>query len=146
MYSASAAELAALLSAIGRLPVKQSFAITGSVNQYGLIQAIGNVNEKIEGFFSICKAKGLTRQQGVIIPAVNVQHLMLRDEVVAAAKKKMFFVYGVRTIDEVMSILTGVPAGKANKKGNFPENTVNGYIEKNLLKYAEHAEGNHKND
>ncbi len=144
--SASAAELAALLSAIGRLPIKQSFAITGSVNQYGLIQAIGNVNEKIEGFFAICKAKGITRQQGVIIPAVNVQHLMLRDEVVAAAKKKMFFVYGVRTIDEVMSILTGMPAGKANRNGNFPENTVNGYIERNLLKYAERAEGNHKND
>jgi lon-related putative ATP-dependent protease len=144
--SASAAELAALLSAIAKLPLKQSFAITGSVNQYGKIQPIGNVNEKIEGFYSICRAKGFSRRQGVIIPASNVQHLMLKDEVVEAAKRKLFFIYGVETIDEVMTILTGLPAGKPNKKGHFPADTVNGYIEKHLLKYAENADGNHKND
>jgi lon-related putative ATP-dependent protease len=144
--SASAAELAALLSAIAHIPVAQSLAITGSVNQYGQIQAIGNLNEKIEGFFSICQMKGLTQHQGVIIPATNVQHLMLKDEVVMAARKKNFFIYAVDTIDQVMSILTGLPAGKANRKGRFPENTVNGLVEKSLLKYAEHAEGDHKND
>lgn len=117
--SASAAELAALLSAIARLPVKQSIAITGSVNQLGQIQPIGNVNEKIEGFFAVCKIKGLTGKQGVIIPAANIQHLMLKDEVVDAAKKKNFFVYGVETIDQVMPILTGLPAEKPIKKVIF---------------------------
>lgn len=144
--SASAAELAALLSAIAHLPVRQSIAITGSVNQYGQIQPIGNVNEKIEGFFSICRLKGLTGQQGVIIPMANAQHLMLRDEVVEAAKKKNFFIFGVETIDQVMTILTGLPAGKPNKKGHFPINTINWLIEKKLLKYAEHADGEHKSD
>lgn len=144
--SAAAAELAALLSAISRLPVKQSFALTGSVNQCGQIQAIGNLNEKIEGFFSICQAQGLTHQQGVIIPASNVQHLMLKSEIVEAAKKKNFFIYAVETIDQVMTILTGLPAGKANSKGHFPENTVNGHIEEKLLKYAERADGENKLD
>jgi len=142
--SASAAELAALLSAIAHLPVKQSIAVTGSVNQYGQIQPVGNVNEKIEGFFTICQTKGFNRRQGVIIPAGNVQHLMLRDEVVVAAKKKSFFVYGVETIDQVMTLLTGLPAGKPNKKGHFPENTINGRIEQSLLAYAEHADGEHE--
>jgi predicted ATP-dependent protease len=131
--SASAAELAALLSAIARVPISQGLAITGSVNQYGQVQAIGNVNEKIEGFFSVCHLKGLTGQQGVIIPSANVQHLMLRDEVIVAAKKKRFFVYAVETIDEVMTILTGLSAKKLNEM-----------IEKNLLRFAEQADGNHK--
>lgn len=145
--SASAAELAALLSAIAGLPLKQSIAMTGSVNQYGQIQAIGNVNEKIEGFFSICQTKGFTRQQGVIIPAANVQHLMLKDEIIEAARKKSFFVYAAETIDQVMVILTGMRAGKPNKRGRFPEHTVNGRVEKSLLKYAIRAEGpDHKND
>ena len=144
--SASAAELAALLSAIAHLPVAQSFAITGSVNQYGQIQPIGNLNEKIEGFFKICQIKGLTGKQGVIIPIANVQHLMVNKEVVDAARRKEFFVYAVETIDQVMSILTGLPAGKANRKGSFPENTVNGYVEQHLLRYAERAEGEHKSE
>ncbi len=144
--SASAAELAALLSAIGRFPLKQSFAITGSVNQYGQIQSIGNVNEKIEGFFSVCRTKGLTGKQGVIIPYANIQHLMLKDEVIEAVKKKAFSVYGVETIDQILTILTGLPAGKSNKKGCFPENTVNGMIEQHLLKYAEHVDEEHKDN
>ncbi len=144
--SASAAELAALLSAIGKIPVKQSLAITGSINQHGQIQAIGNLNEKIEGFFAICQTKGLTGQQGVIIPASNVQHLMLKDEVVEAVRKKVFSVYSVETIDQVMTLLTGLPAGKANKKGRFPENTVNGLVEASLLRYAQRAEGDHKSE
>ncbi|MBS0351462.1 MAG: ATP-dependent protease, partial [Proteobacteria bacterium] len=144
--SASAAELAALLSAIAHLPVKQSLAITGSVNQYGQIQPIGNVNEKIEGFFNVCKIKGFTEYQGVIIPESNVQHLMLKDEVIEASKQKQFFVYAVETIDEVMTLLTGLPAGKANKQGHFPENTFNGIVETKLRRYAELSEGQHKEE
>lgn len=142
--SASTAELAALLSAIAKLPVDQSFAITGSVNQHGQVQAIGNINEKVEGFFAACKIKGLTKKQGVIIPAANVQHLMLKEEVVQAAKKKEFFVYAVENIDQVMEILTKMPAGKPNRKGRFPKNTINGRIEQSLLKFLEHAEEEHK--
>src|SRR5262249_4831726 len=101
--SASAAELAALLSAISRVPIKQCFAITGSVNQFGQIQTVGNINEKIEGFFEVCRLKGLNGRQGVIIPAANAQHLMLREDVIEAANKKNFFIYGVETIDQIMS-------------------------------------------
>jgi predicted ATP-dependent protease len=144
--SASAAELAALLSAIAHLPVKQSLAITGSVNQFGQIQAIGNTNDKIEGFYDICRLKGFNGRQGVIIPQGNVQHLMLRDDIVEAARKRNFFVYAVETIDELMSVLTGMPAGKADKNGHFSEETVNGIIEQSLLKYAEHADEEHKSD
>ncbi len=143
--SASAAELAALLSAIAKLPVDQSYAITGSINQYGQVQAIGSINEKIEGFFEACKIKGLTGKQGVIIPESNVQHLMLKEEVVNAAKRKEFFIYAVDNIDQIMEVLTHMPAGKADKNGRFPKNTVNGYIERSLLKFLELAEEEHKN-
>ncbi len=142
--SASAAELAALLSAIAKLPIDQSFAITGSVNQYGEVQAIGNINEKVEGFFAACKIKRLTKKQGVIIPAANTQHLMLKEEVVRAAKKKEFFIYAVENIDQIMEILTKMPAGKATRKGRFPKNTFNGRIEQSLLKFLENAEEEHK--
>jgi lon-related putative ATP-dependent protease len=143
--SASVAELTALLSAIAHLPVDQSFGITGSINQYGQVQAIGSLNEKIEGFYYACKLKGLTGKQGVIIPTANVQHLMLKEEVVQAAIRKEFFIYAVENIDQVMEILTQKTAGLPNKKGKFPKNTINGLIEASLLKFLEHAEAEHKN-
>ncbi len=142
--SASAAELSALLSAIGKLPIKQSLAVTGSVNQHGQIQAIGNVNEKIEGFFNICQERGLNGEQGVLIPIANIQHLMLKEEVVSAAENKLFHIYSVDTIDEVMELLTGLKAGKRNKAGKYPFNSVNYAIEKNLLHYVERIEEEHR--
>ncbi len=114
--SASAAELLALLSALAELPLRQDLAITGSINQHGVIQAIGGVNEKIEGFFDICKARGLTGTQGVIIPRANAQHLMLRDDVVAAAREGRFHVHAIETIDEGLAILTGEDAEKVHER------------------------------
>lgn len=136
--SASSTELYALLSALSGLPIKQSLAVTGSVNQHGEVQAIGGVNEKIEGFFDICNVKGLTGEQGVIIPASNVQHLMLREDVVEAVCQQRFHVWAVRTIDEGISILTGVEAGQRDANGRFPENSVNALVEARLAMF-EHA-------
>src|SRR5207249_7167502 len=121
--SASMAELCVLLSSLSLLPIKQCFAITGSVNQFGEMQAIGGVNEKIEGFYDVCKNKGLTKKQGVIIPAANVTHLMLRQEVVDAVKKKVFHIYPVSNVDEAVTLLTGVQAGVRNKQNKFPKNS-----------------------
>ena len=123
--SASSTELYVLISAIAEIPLKQSIAVTGSVDQYGRVQAIGGVNEKIEGFFDICAARGLTGEQGVMIPASNVKHLMLRKDVVEACAQKRFAVYPVATIDEGLEILTGLPAGEADEKGEFPIGSVN---------------------
>ena len=123
--SASLAELCALLSSLADVPIKQSLAITGSVNQYGQVQAIGGVNEKIEGFFDICKMRGLTGEQGVLIPATNVKHLMLRADVVAAAQNGEFSIYPVETVDDALTLLTGIKAGLADAMGNFPANSVN---------------------
>jgi lon-related putative ATP-dependent protease len=123
--SASSTELYALLSALSGRPVKQGIAVTGSVNQKGEVQPIGGVNEKIEGFYYTCKVRGLTGKQGVIIPHTNLKHLMLKDEVIDAVKKGMFHVWAVKTIDEGIEILTGVPAGSKDKKGNYPAGTVN---------------------
>jgi predicted S18 family serine protease len=123
--SASLAELCALLSDLAGLPVKQSFAVTGSVNQFGDVQAIGAVNEKIEGFFDICQARGLSGEQGVIIPAANVKHLMLRADVVEACAQGKFAVHAVKTVDEAIELLTGLPAGEANEEGMVPQGTVN---------------------
>ena len=134
--SASCAELCALLSALGRTPIKQSFAITGSVNQLGRVQAIGGVNQKIEGFFDICKARGLNGQQGVLIPASNVSHLMLRREVRTAVEEGRFHVYPVETVDQCMETLTGVQAGKRNEQGDFPEGSVNHRITARLIELA----------
>ncbi|HVV67502.1 MAG TPA: ATP-binding protein [Gammaproteobacteria bacterium] len=134
--SASAAELYCLLSAIAQIPLKQNLAITGSINQYGDIQAIGSVNEKIEGFFDICHMRGLTGDQGVIIPAINMQNLMLKDEVIAAVKAKKFHIYPVTTIDDALILLTDIPAGERGKNGKFPRGTVNYLVEKNLEKFA----------
>jgi predicted ATP-dependent protease len=135
--SASSTELYALLSALAEVPIRQSLAVTGSVNQHGQVQAIGGVNEKIEGFFDVCKQSGLTGDQGVLIPAANVQHLMLRRDVVDAVKEAKFRVYSVRTIDEGIELLTGVPAGARDGDGRFPPDSINGKVEAKLTAYAE---------
>ncbi len=123
--SASLAELCVLLSNLANVPLLQSLAVTGSVNQLGQVQAIGAVNEKIEGFFDICAARGLTGEQGVLIPAANVKHLMLRRDVVAAAENGQFHIYAVDHVDQAMAILTGVPAGEAGADGQYPMESIN---------------------
>ncbi len=123
--SASVAELAALLSSLSDLPIHQSLAVTGSVNQHGEVQPIGAVSEKIEGFFDICRARGLEGGQGVLIPASNVQHLMLREDVVEAVRTGMFAVYPVATVDQALELLTGVAAGEPDAAGNYPAGSVN---------------------
>jgi lon-related putative ATP-dependent protease len=135
--SASSAELYALLSALADLPIKQGLAVTGSVNQRGQVQAIGGVNEKIEGFFDTCRAQGLTGEQGVLIPASNVKHLMLRHDVVAAVAAGQFQVYAVETIDQGIELLTGVPAGEPDDTGEFPAGSVNQRVEARLIALAE---------
>jgi len=139
--SASAAELLALLSALSDQPIKQSLAVTGSVNQWGEVQAIGGVNEKIEGFFDICRARGLNEQQGVLIPKANVQHLMLREDVVEAARHRQFAIYPVTTVDEAIEILTGIKAGERGQEGRFPAGTINRLVEDKLKSFAEKARG-----
>jgi lon-related putative ATP-dependent protease len=135
--SASSAELYALLSALSEVPIKQSLAVTGSVNQQGEVQAIGGVNEKIEGFFDICRARGLTGEQGVLIPKSNVQHLMLREDVVEAVKNGKFSIYAVGSIDDGIEILTGVKAGERAVDGRFAAGTVNCMVEDKLRSFAE---------
>jgi len=134
--SASSAELYALLSAISKIPIKQSLAVTGSVNQHGQVQPIGGVNEKIEGFFDTCNARGLTSEQGVLIPDANVPHLMLRRDVIEAVEKGQFHIFAVQTIDEGIELLTGMEAGEPDDQGYFPENTVNGIVYKQLAEMA----------
>jgi lon-related putative ATP-dependent protease len=126
--SASVAELCTLLSALSRVPIRQSLAVTGSVNQHGQVQPIGGVNDKIEGFFDVCQARGLTGDQGVLIPHTNVKHLMLRCDIVDAVAAGKFHVYAVQTVDEAIAILTGVPAGAANAEGQYPPDTVNYHV------------------
>jgi len=123
--SASLGELCALLSALTRLPIEQRLAVTGSVNQFGEVQVIGSVNEKIEGFFDLCAARGLDGSHGVVIPAASARHLMLREDVVEAARAGRFHIFPVRTVDEAMSVLTGVPAGEADARGLMPKGSVN---------------------
>jgi predicted ATP-dependent protease len=139
--SASAAELLALLSALSEQPIKQSFAVTGSINQWGEVQAIGGVNEKIEGFFDICRERGLNEQQGVLIPKSNVQHLMLREDVVEACRHRQFAVYPVASVDEAIEILTGVKAGERGADGRFPGGTINRLVEDKLRQFAERSRG-----
>ena len=134
--SASSTELYALLSAIGKLPIKQSIAVTGSVDQAGRVQAIGGVNEKIEGFFDICAERGLSGDQGVMIPATNVKHLMLRSDVVDAARDGKFHIWAVETIDQGMEILTGLPAGKVGDNGEYSIGSANRAVARNLRQYA----------
>jgi lon-related putative ATP-dependent protease len=135
--SASLAELCALLSNLADAPIKQSLAVTGSVNQFGQVQAIGAVNEKIEGFFDICAARGLTGEQGVLIPAANVKHLMLRRNVVEAAEQGRFHIHAVENADQAVAILTGVPAGEADASGNYPEGSVNRRVAARLAELTE---------
>jgi lon-related putative ATP-dependent protease len=134
--SASSTELYALLSAIGQIPIKQSLAVTGSVDQTGRVQAIGGVNEKVEGFFDLCKARGLTGDQGVLIPETNVKHLMLRRDVVEAVQAGQFHVYPITHIDEGIEVLTGMPAGVADKRGKYPKGTVNHAVMTRLAQMA----------
>jgi len=139
--SASSAELYALLSALADAPVKQSLAVTGSVNQHGDVQAIGEVNRKIEGFFDVCAARGLNGEQGVLIPASNTRNLMLRDDVVEAVAAGKFHVFPIASIDQGIEILTGVPAGERDARGQFPPQTINYRVEQRLLEYAERLRG-----
>jgi predicted ATP-dependent protease len=134
--SASSTELYALLSAIARVPIKQSLAVTGSVNQLGQVQAIGGVNEKIEGFFDLCKARGLTGDQGVMIPTANVKHLMLRHDVLKAVEEGKFAIYPVTTIDEGIELLTGIPAGARGRGGKYPKGTVHRRVADRLAELA----------
>jgi len=137
--SASSAELYALLSALADLPIRQSLAVTGSVNQQGDVQAIGGVNEKIEGFFDLCEARGLTGEQGVLIPTANVKHLMLRADVIDAVAAGRFHITAVATIDQGIERLTGMPAGERGPGGVFPPGTVNARVEQRLAEFAQHG-------
>jgi lon-related putative ATP-dependent protease len=137
--SASSAELYALLSALSEVPIKQSLAVTGSVNQQGEVQAIGGVNEKIEGFYDVCRGRRLDGEQGVLIPKSNVQHLMLREDVVEAVKNGQFSIYAVSTIDEGIEVLTGVKAGERGADGTFPTGSINRLVENKLKSYAERS-------
>jgi lon-related putative ATP-dependent protease len=137
--SASAAELFALLSALAEVPISQSFAVTGSVDQLGRIQAIGGVNEKIEGFFDACGITGFTGRQGVIIPASNVKHLMLRQDVVAAATEERFRIFPIETVDQGLALLTGLAAGEPDAQGDYPEGTINHRIAVRLDAFAAKA-------
>lgn len=138
--SASSTELYALLSSLSELPIKQSIAVTGSVNQKGEIQPIGGVTDKIEGFFNICKLRGLTGEQGILMPYQNIKNLNLNDEVIKAVKEGKFHIYAIKTIDEGIEALTGVPAGKKNKNGEYTPGTVNFLVNEKLKKYASSEE------
>ena len=130
--SASCAEIFALLSTLSGLPIKQSIAVTGSLNQKGDVQPIGGVNEKIEGFFDVCKARGLTKKQGVIIPVQNVKELMLREDLIDAVAKGLFHIYAIQRVEEGIEILTGVKVGKRDTKGIYEENSVFDLVEKKI--------------
>jgi predicted ATP-dependent protease len=135
--SASLGEACTLISALSRTPLKQCFAITGSINQFGEVQAVGGVNEKIEGFFRLCEARGLTGEQGVIIPHANISNLMLDERVLEAVRNGQFHVYAVRQADEALSLLVGEPAGVPDEKGQFPKDSVNARVVERLREIAE---------
>ena len=135
--SASAAELFALLSAIAGAPLRQDVAVTGAIDQHGRVQAVGSVNEKIEGFFDVCRVRGLTGEHGVLIPAANVRHLMLRPDVIEAAAAGRFHVYAMATADEGLEILTGLPAGERDPAGEYPEESFNRLVDDQLIEFAE---------
>jgi predicted ATP-dependent protease len=138
--SASSTELYVILSSLADLPIRQGLAVTGSVNQKGEIQAIGGVNQKVEGYFDVCRQKGLTGHQGVIIPRANLTHLMLKDEVVAAVEEGQFHIYQVANITEGIQILTGVPAGIPDAEGSYPPDTVYGRIQGKLKTFLERGQ------
>jgi ATP-dependent Lon protease len=135
--SASTTEIYALLSSLSEVPIRQSIAVTGSVNQKGEVQAIGGVNAKIEGFYTCCRQLGLTGRQGVMIPESNVKDLMLRKEVVEAVKRGEFHIYAVKTVDEGIEILTGKEAGAPGPDGAYPEGTINALVNQKLRSLAE---------
>jgi predicted ATP-dependent protease len=135
--SASSTELYAILSALSEKPIKQYIAVTGSVNQKGEVQAIGGINEKIEGYFEVCKLLGLNGKNGVMMPQSNVQHLMLKDEVIAAVKSGQFHIYPVASIAQGIEVLTGVKAGKRNHDDSFEKGTINYLVQARLLDMAE---------
>ena len=140
--SATVAELCVLLSSMAQTPIKQSIAITGSMNQHGMVQAIGGVNEKIEGFFDICQQLDFTGQQGVIIPSSNVQHLMLRSDVITAVSEGRFHIYAIETVEQALALLTDMPIGKVNDEGIYPEVSFNALVMEQINYWAEI----HKND
>jgi lon-related putative ATP-dependent protease len=144
--SASAAELVAVLSSIAEVPLRQDLALTGSINQMGEVQPIGGVNEKIEGFFAVCKARGLTGEQGVVIPKINVKNLMLKKEVAQAVKDGKFRIYAVATVDEAVAILTGMPAGERLVDGAFPEGTFNFLVDKRLKEMSKKQKADEKGE
>ena len=135
--SASSTELYGLLSSLSEIPINQAIAVTGSVNQKGEIQPIGGVNEKIEGYFQICKIRGLDGTHGVMIPKQNVKNLQLSDEIVESVKNGLFKIYAISTIDEGIEVLTGVPAGKKDRNGKFPAGTINYLVYEKLKKYGD---------
>jgi predicted ATP-dependent protease len=137
--SASAAELFALLSSLSETPIRQGIAVTGSVNQHGRIQPVGGINEKVEGFFNVCRQGELSGEEGVVIPAGNVRHLMLRDEVVDAVRAGSFNVWAIESVDEGIELLTGIPGGELQPDGTYPEETINGRIDRRLEQMAETA-------
>jgi predicted ATP-dependent protease len=138
--SASSAELYAILSSLSGLPIEQSIAVTGSVNQRGQAQPIGGAQFKIEGFFKVCQALGLMGDQGVIIPQQNIKNLMLRPEVIQACAEGKFHIWAIQTIDEGIELLTGVPAGQRDETGKFPEGTIHARVEARLKALAEGIE------
>ena len=138
--SASSTELYALLSSLSGIPIKQSIAVTGSVDQKGNIQPIGGINEKIEGFYQVCKQRGLTGEHGVVMPIQNVKNLNLSDEIIDSVKEGKFHIYAISTIDEGIEILTGVPAGKKNKEGKFPAGTIKYLAYEKLKRYSKNEE------
>jgi len=142
--SASAAELLALLSALSQVPLRQDRAITGSINQLGQIQAIGGVNEKIEGFFAVCKAKELTGEQGVIIPTSNQRHLMLKREVIEAVEAGRFHIWTVRTVEEAIPLLTDRDTGARQKDGSYPKGTLHHAVVQQLSNYAKALQASNK--
>ena len=144
--SASSAELYALLSVISGVPIKQSLAVTGSVNQHGQVQAIGGVNEKVEGFFDICKERGLTGEQGVLIPAANVKHLMLNQEIRDAVADGLFNIYPISEIDQGIELLTGIPIGQPDQEGKYPSETISGRVQARLEKLAEKKDTSGEDD
>lgn len=121
---------------MGEVPVNQALAVTGSINQFGRVQPIGGVNEKIEGFFEVCRARGLARGQGVIIPAANLDNLMLSQEVRQAVAQGLFYIYAVSELDEALALLTGISTGKPGKNGQYPVSSVNGRVQQRLARLA----------
>jgi len=131
----------AILSSLAEFPIRQDVAVTGSVNQNGEIQPIGGVDQKIEGFFDVCKVRGLTGTQGVMIPHQNIGDLMLRKDIVEAVSQGKFHIYPVQTIDQGIEILTGVPGGEKKSDGSYPEGTVNFRVDKKLMDLAKAMKG-----